>query len=246
MSRSDWDQFFSREFSEERIKKYFYKFKYGTAPIYAAEEFLPPTGVIYDLGCGEGVFCKFLRWKSPSRQVVGIDLSENRIEKARRRSEGGGIKYAVSDIAELNEENIADAVSIVHVLYLLPVEKQKRLFIACNKALKMNGRLVILSLDAGEAGTKSILEAFFFALRVGGGLFRSAAKLLSLFHIGKPIAEETDVIFGHRENKPYYQRERAYIDYLSAIGFRLEKRELLRGTPFTYFVHQYVKEGNGR
>jgi len=55
---------------------------------------------VLDLGCGYGWFC---RWAATNRarEIVGVDLSERMLERARRDSESMPIEYERADLDEL-------------------------------------------------------------------------------------------------------------------------------------------------
>jgi SAM-dependent methyltransferase len=60
---------------------------------------LEGAGVL-DLGCGFGWFCRWAKENGAAR-VVGVDLSDNMLERARRTSEGSGIVYRRADLEAL-------------------------------------------------------------------------------------------------------------------------------------------------
>ena len=53
--------------------------------------FIPEDGVIYDMGCGFGIFSLFLASEKRGRTLVGIDSSQRRINAAQGAAKKLGI-----------------------------------------------------------------------------------------------------------------------------------------------------------
>ncbi len=53
-------------------------------PLKAIDAALPRSGLIYDLGCGEGVASFYLAQAAPQRQVIGVDINLKKIRRARQ------------------------------------------------------------------------------------------------------------------------------------------------------------------
>mgnify|MGYP001573294223 CR=1 FL=1 len=106
------------------------------------EALVPRSGTVADLGCGHGLFANYMALSAPGRDVTGIDLSREKIAHATatvgRRT---NIRFLCGDIigAELPP---VDAVTIVDVTYLMPVEEQFSLLKAAYAASKPGGTLV--------------------------------------------------------------------------------------------------------
>ena len=69
----------------------------------AIRALLPPLGGkrVVDLGCGFGWFARWAADQGAAR-VVGIDLSENMIERARRETADGRVEYRIADLETLD------------------------------------------------------------------------------------------------------------------------------------------------
>ncbi len=101
---------------------------------------------ILDLACGTGVFTRM--FKSATKHVVGVDISEKMIEIARQEEarEPLGIEYLVGDVLELGE---IDQFDIVVAAFLLNYSQTKeQLLKMCQNIyanLKPNGRFVTVN-----------------------------------------------------------------------------------------------------
>jgi ubiquinone/menaquinone biosynthesis C-methylase UbiE len=59
------------------------------------------TGLdVADLGCGFGWFCRFAR-EQGAASIIGYDLSENMLERARRDTQDDAVRYVQADMDEL-------------------------------------------------------------------------------------------------------------------------------------------------
>ncbi len=101
---------------------------------------------ILDLACGTGVLTRM--FKSATKHVVGVDISEKMIEIARQEEarEPLGIEYLVGDVLELGE---IDQFDIVVAAFLLNYSQTKeQLLKMCQNIygnLKPNGRFVTIN-----------------------------------------------------------------------------------------------------
>ena len=102
----------------------------------------PGNGMrILDLGCGEGYFARM--FYSAGAMVVGADIADTLIEKAKRQS--GNIDYHVADATKgfsFAADQSFDAV--VCVLALQNMEKLESVFKECARVLKPGGRIIFV------------------------------------------------------------------------------------------------------
>jgi 2-polyprenyl-6-hydroxyphenyl methylase/3-demethylubiquinone-9 3-methyltransferase len=107
------------------------------------ERFVPKKGFIVDLGCGHGLFACLLREASDTRRVLGIDLDERKIEVARAAiRDTQWLRFEVGNILT-GAVPRCDAVTIVDVLYLLPLEEQARVLRNAASGLGEGGPLIV-------------------------------------------------------------------------------------------------------
>ena len=117
------------------------------APLAAVLAHVPPSGRILDLGCGHGLFTNALAIGSSSRDVVGVDPSPAKIAVARAASAGlPNVRFQQGTIQILADQQF-DAISILDVLYLLPVQEKLEILRACRELISPGGVLVLKTND---------------------------------------------------------------------------------------------------
>jgi SAM-dependent methyltransferase len=95
---------------------------------------------VVDLGCGFGWFCRWAR-EQGAASVLGLDLSETMLARARSMTDDDAIVYATADLETLAlSEGVFDlAYSSLAFHY---VENASRLYTAIHRTLAPGGRLV--------------------------------------------------------------------------------------------------------
>ncbi len=95
---------------------------------------------VVDLGCGFGWFCRWAR-EQGAAQVLGLDVSENMLSRARAASTDEAIRYARADLEhlELAEASVDLAYSTLAFHY---IEDLAGLFATLHRALVPGGTLV--------------------------------------------------------------------------------------------------------
>ena len=111
-------------------------------------DYLPRQGRVMDLGCGHGLFLALAKREKTQLQVIGIDLSEEKIAGARLLFNTAGTvgRLAVADIADFPRETV-DAISMIDVLYLVPIEQWDRILRTCYDCLRPGGTLLLKEMD---------------------------------------------------------------------------------------------------
>lgn len=113
-------------------------------PFTEIERALPKSGIIIDLGCGEGLIA-FNLSKNSKRQIIGIDANKKRLPKSLQKN----LTFINEDITKLPPKKINGAV-ISDVLHHLSLLDQKKLLNNIYQNLKKNGVLVIKEIDTSE------------------------------------------------------------------------------------------------
>jgi 2-polyprenyl-6-hydroxyphenyl methylase/3-demethylubiquinone-9 3-methyltransferase len=121
--------------------------RYLLAPLARVLAAMPESGRMLDVGCGHGLFANALALGSSARQVVGVDPSGAKITVARASSAGLPNVRFVQGIVQQIDERAFDAISILDVLYLLPVEEKLAILRACRERIDPNGVLVLKTND---------------------------------------------------------------------------------------------------
>ncbi|MFI5361367.1 MAG: class I SAM-dependent methyltransferase [Elusimicrobiota bacterium] len=109
---------------------------------------LPPNGLIFDLGCGHGLFSMELVRTSPARRVVGFDLDPERIRIARKAC--AGVENLLFEDAALSplegrtqRLGRPDAISMIDVLHYLEPRDQESLLAQAWRVLPDHGVLIV-------------------------------------------------------------------------------------------------------
>ncbi|MBC2692789.1 class I SAM-dependent methyltransferase [Pseudomonas kielensis] len=108
----------------------------------ALQALLPPMAnlLVVDLGCGYGWFC---RWASEqgAQRVLGLDVSQKMLERARTTTSAGNIGYRHADLEHLNLP--ADSFDLAYSsLALHYIKDLPGLFAHLHAALRPGGRFV--------------------------------------------------------------------------------------------------------
>jgi 2-polyprenyl-3-methyl-5-hydroxy-6-metoxy-1,4-benzoquinol methylase len=129
----------------------FVRARHLLSPMRAIERRVPADGRILDLGCGHGLFTALMATASPGRSVVGVDPSAAKIAVA-HRLEGKlpGVRFLQGTIDDVDEEGLR-AITILDVLYLLPVPEKLRILSRCREMLAPGGQLILKTNDTHPA-----------------------------------------------------------------------------------------------
>jgi len=108
---------------------------------------VPESGLIYDLGCGYGIFSVYLALKCRLRRIMAVDLSRIRTSSGARAARAlnlDNISFVREDIFKINLQP-AQAVILNDFLHHLPSwSDQKKLLTNACAALEPGGRLIIV------------------------------------------------------------------------------------------------------
>jgi len=110
-------------------------------------EFVPPDGVLVDIGCGQGVLANYLSLRFPGSQVIGIDSNPKRIEVALKTvGERGNINFLLKDARGWALPSCTGVV-MTDFLHHLSRQDQELILQKAFDSLEKGGRLVILESD---------------------------------------------------------------------------------------------------
>ena len=117
------------------------------APLARVLDAMPASGRMLDVGCGHGLFANALALGSSARDVLGVDPSGAKITVARAGSAGlPNVRYQQGLVQDV-DDGLFDGISILDVLYLLPVEEKLAVLRACRERISPNGVLVLKTND---------------------------------------------------------------------------------------------------
>jgi 2-polyprenyl-6-hydroxyphenyl methylase/3-demethylubiquinone-9 3-methyltransferase len=133
--------------AQPRAIRAFVRARHLLAPLARVLAELPERGRLLDVGCGHGLFANALALGSPARDVLGIDPSSTKIAVARASGAGiPNVRYLQGIVQDLPEREF-DAISILDVLYLLPVPEKLAVLRACRERIAPDGVLVVKTND---------------------------------------------------------------------------------------------------
>ena len=121
-------------------------------PFHQVLKYLPEQGVLLDLGCGHGVFLALAQQQRPALRLIGLDLSEAKVAAARRAFEASNLaigQLAALDITDFPEQSV-DVISIIDVMYLVPLSRWDGILKKCYACLKPGGRLLLKEMDCSR------------------------------------------------------------------------------------------------
>ena len=118
--------------------------RWATCPFPAVAAQLPAAGRILEVGCGHGLLSLFLALESPDREVVGVDVDEDKVDAARVAAAGAGLAASFDVVAGADlPAGPWAGIAIVDVLYLLSGDDQRSLLRSCAAMLAPGGVLAV-------------------------------------------------------------------------------------------------------
>lgn len=120
-----------------------------TCPFAALEGRVPTSGRVLDVGCGHGLLSIALALGAPDRQVVGVDIDEDKIRWARTAARAAGAENVRFERSTSGEPPPGpwDAIVVVDVLYLLGAGPARRLLASVAAGVAPGGVLLVKEID---------------------------------------------------------------------------------------------------
>lgn len=110
--------------------------------------FVPPAGLIVDLGCGHGLFAHALAIESRERRIVGVEPSAHKLALARAtRSATSRVWFVQGDALTNPVVGPFRAVLLIDVLYLLTFKEQEQVLRTSFDRLEPGGVLLLKTMD---------------------------------------------------------------------------------------------------
>lgn len=133
--------------------------KHSLVPLEAIATHLPERGVIWDLGCGEGILTNLVARAKPDCTVIGFDRDAERLEIARRNA-APNASFEVGDIFELPDRGPIDGVIMNDVVHHQPFVRQPVLLMDALKRLRPGGALVLKEVDQTDKPDRMMTQFF--------------------------------------------------------------------------------------
>jgi len=141
-------------------KLFYIKVRWRIIPVEAIERMVPQKGRIYDIGCGAGLLSNLLALRSGQREVIGIDLSKEKILISKNTvKDRKNVRFEQGDILDYIFRD-PDVVVACDMLHHIPFERQRPLIEHIYAALKKGGLLLVQDID------KAPWHKYLFALGV--------------------------------------------------------------------------------
>jgi SAM-dependent methyltransferase len=129
------------------LERLYLRLRFSLLGIAQLECHLPREGRIIDLGCGYGYFSNLLAMSSLKREVLGVDLDTQRIEKARRSvGKRSGISFLQQEISRWSIPT-CDGIAMIDLLHYFPESEQDELLDRCYRSLAPGGKLLLREAD---------------------------------------------------------------------------------------------------
>lgn len=123
------------------------KLRLRICPFEIVADHLPLAGHILDLGCGYGLLSHLLAMRSPERQVLGLDISAERVATSHDAGLGiANVAFRQADVT-LIEFGRPDGIVMNDLLHHIPHMHQIPLLAKCYEALPPDGVLIIKDVD---------------------------------------------------------------------------------------------------
>ena len=155
--------------------------KHSLVPLAAIAAHLPDSGVIWDLGCGEGILTNLVARAKPGCRVVGFDRDGARIALAVKNA-AANASFEVRDIFDLPEDTRIDGLIMNDVVHHQAFARQPVLLAKALRLLRPGGAIVLKEVDRNDRADRGMTAFFDSRLYPDDELcFRTRADWLSLW-----------------------------------------------------------------
>ena len=117
-------------------------------------QYLPPSGVVLDIGCGFGLFSLYYAAVAPGRLVRGVDFNRRRIALARRAAARLGIDnvvYEEGDARDFKGDAEVSAAYMLDIVHHVAPASVPGLLRQLHRAVTPGGMLLVKDVDTRPA-----------------------------------------------------------------------------------------------
>jgi trans-aconitate 2-methyltransferase len=187
-----WNPDVYERFQEERSRPF-----YDLADMVRGQEGLR----VLDLGCGTGKLTQYLHQKLAARETVGLDASENMLQKA-RQFEGDGLRF---EFGQIEDDPVPGKFDLVFSNAALQwVKGHEALFEKLSAKLQPGGQLAVQvpAMDSEPVHIVAVETAQEFSKELGGYVRRLEVLTLEdyarlLYKLGFVEQQVRLQIYGH-------------------------------------------------
>jgi 2-polyprenyl-3-methyl-5-hydroxy-6-metoxy-1,4-benzoquinol methylase len=195
-----------------RGDRFHVRMRWWTCPLDAVEAAVPRSGRVLEVGCGHGLLSMYIAVRGPDRDVVGIDIDDDKLVVARAAAAAHPelrVQFATVEPDRFPPGDY-DAVVFCDVLYLLPPGARRELLDRAAGRVRPGGTVVVQEADQVPRW-KSLLAT---------GQELLATKVLR-------ITEGEQVAFAPPQE---------FADQLADAGLEVELRRVDRGYPHPHVL----------
>jgi 2-polyprenyl-3-methyl-5-hydroxy-6-metoxy-1,4-benzoquinol methylase len=113
-------------------------------------QYLPASGQVLDVGCGFGLFALHFAIQNPGVRIQGYDLSERRVNMARRAAQRLGVanvQFDIADAARLRFDSPISAAYMLDLIHHIPAHAVPPLVDTIAANLEPGGRLLVKDIE---------------------------------------------------------------------------------------------------
>ncbi len=117
-------------------------------------QYLPRSGRVVDVGCGFGLFALYFAIRIPTIHLQGFDLSEYRIQLARRAARRLGVEnveFHVGDATRFQIDQPIAAAYMLDLIHHVPEQSVKPLVATIAANLGADGRLLLKDIESSRS-----------------------------------------------------------------------------------------------
>lgn len=165
-------------------------------PITAINNFLPSTGIVYEIGSGYGVLAQELGIMYEKRIIIGLDINATKIATAQKKFGSNRLKFKIADALTFNYKLCAGVV-MSDFLHHIPYNSQIILLKKIEKVLKKNGVLVIKEIDKQDSWRSKFSRLWDFLLYPNDTIYyRSKTQWINLLRsLGYSVTTTRETIW---------------------------------------------------
>jgi cyclopropane fatty-acyl-phospholipid synthase-like methyltransferase len=120
-------------------------------------QYLPPAGVVLDIGCGFGLFSLYYAASARGRFLRGVDVNARRIGMARRAAARLGldnVQYELGDARDFKADGEVAAAYMLDIVHHIPAAAVAPLLAGLRRCLPPGGRLLVKDVDTRPAAKR--------------------------------------------------------------------------------------------